>query len=168
MTISGKLRLFVLLSVLVCTVGCDQTSKHVARSSLGPFGTVALPGGLGELRLADNPGGFLSLGAALPPTFRIIVFTGLVGAGLCVLMIYLLKGKATDWMSFLGTTLIIGGGVSNLIDRIRYDGLVTDFIILRLGPLSTGVFNFADVLVMVGIGLLIWAWLKQPAKEKTA
>jgi hypothetical protein len=39
-----NLRLAVLLLALACTVGCDQTSKHLARVQLGKLGAVTLPG----------------------------------------------------------------------------------------------------------------------------
>lgn len=81
MTLTRKLRLALLLSVLLCAVGCDQTSKHFARAELGPFGFVTLPGGFGELRLAENPGSFLSLGASLPEPWRLGLLTIGVGVG---------------------------------------------------------------------------------------
>jgi len=66
MTLSRKLRLACVMLLLACTVGCDQTSKHIARVGLSQAGSVTLPRGLGELRLAENPGSFMSLGALLP------------------------------------------------------------------------------------------------------
>ena len=40
-------------------------------------------------------------------------------------------------------------------------GLVTDFIMLRFGPFQTGIFNVADVIVMMGVGLLVFTFWKQ-------
>jgi signal peptidase II len=53
-------------------------------------------------------------------------------------------------MSFL-----TGGGLGNLIDRVFNAGAVTDFVVVGVGPLRTGVFNWADVLIMAGGGLLL-------------
>ena len=64
------IRLGAVLLVLVCTVGCDQATKHFARTELSQLAPQALPGGFVELTLAENPGVFLSLGASLPATAR--------------------------------------------------------------------------------------------------
>jgi signal peptidase II len=64
-------------------------------------------------------------------------------------------------MAFAGLALAAAGGMSNLIDRITRHGLVTDFMVLRVGPLHTGIFNVADVIVMSGMGLLAFALWRQ-------
>jgi signal peptidase II len=166
MITSRKLRLAILFLVLGCTVGCDQTSKHVARSELGRVGSVALPGGFGELRLAENPGSFLSLGASIPQSVRLAVFTVGVGLGLVGLFAYLVGQTKLDWLSFVGLAFVLAGGTSNLIDRIMQQGLVTDFIFLQVGPLHTGVFNVADVLIMAGVGALACSlWNRREGRE---
>ena len=51
--------------------------------------------------------------------------------------------------------LAFGGGFeANLIDRLRFDGLVIDFMNLGVGPLRSGIFNVADVAIVVGALLL--------------
>jgi signal peptidase II len=49
---------------------------------------------------------------------------------------------------------VVAGGASNWIDRLAF-GRVVDFMNVGLGPLRTGIFNVADVAIMVGVGLLI-------------
>jgi signal peptidase II len=158
MTTLRKFRLAMLLLVLGCAVGCDQSSKHIARKELSRLGAVALPGGFGELWLAENPGVFLSLGVSLPQSLRLAVFTVGVGAGLVVLFAYLVGAATQSWLSFVGFALILAGGVSNLIDRITRQGLVTDFIVIHVGPLHTGIFNLADITIMIGMATLICAF----------
>ncbi len=51
--------------------------------------------------------------------------------------------------------LLLGGAIGNLIDRVRFDGLVIDFMNLGVGPLRTGIFNVADVAISCGAVLLI-------------
>jgi len=48
---------------------------------------------------------------------------------------------------------VFAGGISNLIDRILW-GSVVDFMSVGVGPLRTGIFNVADVAVMIGIALI--------------
>ena len=55
--------------------------------------------------------------------------------------------------------LLIGaGGVGNLIDRVAREGRVIDFMNMGIGSLRTGIFNVADVQIMVGMGLLLLFW----------
>lgn len=160
MNFSRPLRLVILLLLLGGTVGCDQTTKHIARTKLNQFDSVMLLGGLGELQLAENSGAFLSLGDSLPQAIRTLVFTVAGGIGLLAMFVYLLLRPRWHWLAFCGLALVMAGGASNLIDRITRNGLVTDFLTLRCGPLHTGVFNVADILVMLGIVLFVLsAWI---------
>jgi signal peptidase II len=51
--------------------------------------------------------------------------------------------------------LLVGGGLSNWYDRLVNDGRVVDFMVLGIGRLRTGVFNVADIAIMLGIGLML-------------
>jgi signal peptidase II len=51
--------------------------------------------------------------------------------------------------------LVAGGGISNLIDRLFYDGRVTDFLNIGIGSFRTGIFNLADMAILAGALLLI-------------
>ncbi len=170
MPFSRKLRLGVLLVILGCTMGCDQISKHVARDKLGEFGSITLPGELGELRLAENSGSFLSLGDSLPQQLRLVLSTAL-GLGMIGLLAYLVIQQKLNWLSFVGLALVCAGGSSNCIDRLTRHGHVSDFIFLRLGPLHTGIFNVADVAIMAGIaavGCDLWLRRHDQASQKSS
>ena len=45
--------------------------------------------------------------------------------------------------------------MGNLSDRLIH-GFVRDFVQIRLGPLSTGIFNVADLAITTGVLLLLW------------
>jgi signal peptidase II len=137
----------------VCAVGCDQTSKHIARTELKHLGSVTLP--FGEFRLAENSGSFLSLGDSLPEPLRLALLTVGVALGLSGLLAYLAGSTRLSRYSFIGLGLMWAGGTSNLIDRVTRQGLVTDFIFIRVGPLHTGVFNPADVMIMIGLAVIV-------------
>ncbi|MFA6946987.1 MAG: signal peptidase II [Pedobacter sp.] len=53
-----------------------------------------------------------------------------------------------------GWCFVIGGGIGNLYDRIVH-GSVTDFLHLDLGVFQTGIFNMADVSIMLGMVLIL-------------
>ena len=153
MTPSRTIRLVVMSLVLVCTAGCDQVTKYVARTELGQMGSATLGSRFIEFSLAENPGAFLGLGASFPQAARSALTVG-VGVGLGCLLAYLLRTPRLRLVSSVGLSLIWAGGMSNLIDRFARHGLVTDFMVLRVGPLHTGVFNLADFAIVVGILIL--------------
>ena len=85
-----------------------------------------------------------------------------------VTLVYLMRVPSLDLMPVIGLSLMAGGGVGNLIDRIFNNGAVTDFVRLGIGPLRTGIFNLADVAVVVGISMLfLWGVgeRKRPGEE---
>ena len=73
--------------------------------------------------------------------------------------------KALNKWQIVGMSFIIGGGISNVYDRILYSA-VTDFMNMGLFGLRTGIFNFADVSIMVGLGIMLpFAFKKDPEGE---
>ncbi|WP_320824323.1 signal peptidase II [Reinekea sp.] len=161
MTISLRTRLAILAPLLVLGLLVDQLSKLWAISALqgGPrfsflFDTL-------RLTYAENTGAFLGLGTNLPPHLRFVIFTALVGVFLAALLIYLLWSKEMDRLSLAALGLVFVGGFSNFIDRAQNEGAVVDFLNMGFGSLRTGIFNLADVYIMVGAGLLIFGqwWL---------
>jgi signal peptidase II len=56
--------------------------------------------------------------------------------------------------ALLGVALFVAGGASNLVDRIAY-GMVIDFMNVGIGSLRTGIFNVADMAIMLGAGILV-------------
>ena len=63
-----------------------------------------------------------------------------------------------------GLAFIVGGGCGNLIDRLLRDGRVGDFMNIGIGPLRTGIFNFADLFVLTGCLLLLLSPKKKPPR----
>jgi signal peptidase II len=61
--------------------------------------------------------------------------------------------------SIIAETCIIAGSIANLVDRIVYHGVI-DFIILSYGSLSWPVFNVADAMIVLGVGLLLLRYEK--------
>jgi signal peptidase II len=153
----AAIRLMAVLLVLMGTAGCDQATKHLARAGLSQSGSTLLPGGFVEFTLAENPGAFLSLGASMPAAVRGGLLTIAVGLGLAFLLAHLLRNAKLEWWSFLGLTLIWAGGMSNLVDRLWRHGHVTDFMVIRAGAFHTGIFNVADLAIVVG-ALTLAAW----------
>jgi len=147
----------VFLAVLFVCAGCDHVSKQVALSALSEARSVSVAGDTVRLELASNPGAFLSFGAQLPETVRSVFFLGFVPLLIVVFCAYFLRGGGASLPALVGLGLVAGGGLANWLDRLLHDGAVTDFIVLGVGPLRTGVFNVADVAVIAGVGALVLA-----------
>jgi len=152
-----RLRRVWLLTLIIVVMACDQAAKVAVRAHLRD----AAPREYGVLTLlyTENAGAFLSLGSDLPSPARRVVFDGLVTVGLAVAAWFLFAGKIRGRGDDIALALVLGGGAANLIDRIRFNGYVTDFLYLHAGPLHTGVFNVADMAITGGVLWLMLAWL---------
>lgn len=147
-------RFVVVMLTLCCCVGCDQVSKSAARSMLQTGITESLFSDSLRLQLTQNPGSFLSLGASLPESLRFGLFTAVVAIVLIGLVCAALFARLST-ARFVALALVAGGGISNLIDRLLYDGRVTDFLNVGIGSLRTGIFNLADMAILAGALLLV-------------
>ena len=136
--------------ITVISVACDQATKAVAKQYLAPAALWSFAGDTFRLQYAENSGAFLSLGASLPDPWRHLVFTVLVGIFLLGLLVYLLFSRSLPSAAIICLALVFAGGISNLIDRIAYDGRVIDFLNVGIGPLRTGIFNLADMAITFG------------------
>ncbi|MFO0897456.1 MAG: signal peptidase II [Pirellulales bacterium] len=171
MTNQVRLRWLGGLALLVACVGCDQATKRLATQTLRNTPARSYLADTVRLEYALNPGGFLSLGANLPPTVRRGVFIAF-NAGLLLgfaALLGLRRDLSAAW--FLAVLGLLAGGIGNLIDRVSHDGLVIDFINLGVGPVRTGIFNVADVAITGGgLALLALSWRRsgQPTSPISA
>lgn len=148
-------------TVVVLLVLADQLTKEIARRVLGETGPVAWAGGLVSWELAENPGAFLSLGAQFGEGLRFLLFSVGVVVVLGWAVFLLVKRPELPRLEVWGLSLLLGGGTGNLIDRLA-KGSVTDFLQIGFPPLQTGVFNLADMAIMVGVGFLFFTSFKNP------
>ncbi|HEY5543250.1 MAG TPA: signal peptidase II [Candidatus Binatia bacterium] len=155
------------LIILLC-IAVDQATKWLAKIYLAPDGFISLAGDIFRLQYAENTGAFLSLGSSLPPPWRHIVFTVFVGVFLLALLAYLLFNRTLPAAYRAYLSLVCGGGLSNLTDRIAYGGHVVDFLNLGFGPIRTGIFNVADMAITMGAILLAVDSLKKKPEEPSA
>ena len=141
-------RLWTALGIVLLTAA-DQLLKWWARTAL-QSGRILRWDHLIALRLVRNTGAAFSMFSA--HTTLLSVITGLfLAAGLVLLF----SGKIRATVLHIALTMILAGGVGNWIERVWFGG-VTDYI----EPLfmQFAVFNFADILITCGAGLLI-VWL---------
>ncbi|HDS1737567.1 signal peptidase II [Pseudomonas sp. BP8] len=117
-----------------------------------------------DVALSLNPGAFLSLGANLAPGLKQLIFVLAVGVVCCWAIGWALSRWTRTPAKAAAAYFIALGGLSNLIDRVVREGHVVDYLVINLGPLHTGVFNIADIAIMVGAAVLALDGLKKPVK----
>jgi signal peptidase II len=71
------------------------------------------------------------------------------------LLAYIVVKRDIGIAAVLALTLVVGGGVGNIIDRIVNDGVVVDFLNVGIGPIRTGIFNIADMAILLGGAMLV-------------
>jgi len=148
MALTGSVRPLVLFLAVVATIGCDRVTKHVATIILADAPGRSYLADTIRIGYAENPGGFLSVGATWPPATRTAIFTIVTGALLVVLTVVAVRRRLSGRRA-LGLTVFVAGGASNWIDRFT-QGRVVDFLNVGVGPIRTGVFNVADVAIIIG------------------
>lgn len=162
-------RAALFFAVFLGQVVVDQWTKQIATAHLKGTAGYSWLGDTFRLQYATNDGAFLSLGANLPPTVRYWVLTIGVGLLLLGLSVYALFSKKLDLTQSAAYAAIASGGFSNWIDRARFNGSVVDFMNMGLGPVRTGVFNIADIAILVGIGILfLHGWREEKRLKREA
>ncbi len=179
----NKWTIFSVVSIL--SLVADQVTKIWARAALpvaghgsGPNGVCQVPGdivarvcggspvkvtGFWDWRLSMNPGSAFGLFSSQTGAR---VFLSLVGIAAVIGMIYMLRKARTDQrILHWALALVAGGAVGNLVDRI-YFGVVTDFWLLHYDTHEWPVFNVADIVLVVGVGLMFIDIQKENKREK--
>lgn len=143
-----------ILLVILINAGCDQITKHIARENLAYDHYVSLIGQKLVLIKTENSGAFLSMGDGMTGALKFVILFLLPSVALLFGIYFLLRHKNLPRLLVLGICFVIGGGIGNLIDRLLY-GSVTDFLHMNFYGFRTGVFNLADVSIMIGMGLIL-------------
>ncbi len=149
------------LAILTISVGCDQQTKLMAKEQLSYAQPIEYLDGMFKLIYAENTGAFLGLGDSLSPNLKYLFLIFIPTLVLFLFAVTYFK-SSNSYSQFIGMSLIVGGGIGNLIDRIAY-GSVVDFMNISFAGLRTGIFNFADVAVSTGLVLLLFSlfWEKK-------
>ncbi len=136
--------IFFLISALV--VLADFLAKRSAIAHLMPIDTIPLWNGVFHLTYVENRGA--AFGIMQNQRWFFIVLTVAV---LAVVLFVCFRYKEKHPLLCTALSLLTGGAVGNMIDRIVY-GYVVDFFDFRL--ISFPVFNVADIFIVIGAGLL--------------
>ncbi len=163
----GWKRTGLIFSILAANIAFDQVTKQIARQQLKGEPIQTYLNDTLRLLFVENEGAFLSLGAGLGENIRYWALTILPVVILLILLLYTLFSNELNRWQIIAYSFILGGGVSNIYDRILY-GKVVDFMNMGIGSLRTGIFNFADVAIMIGLFMLIPYLFKKPKPKVSA
>lgn len=162
-------RIITVAVIIAANIGLDQWTKAWAENTL-PYRTTYASYWDGFLKIiyVKNDGAFLSWGSELEGMMRYVVLYGFPAVLLGALTLYAMRSQALNKWQIIGMSFIIGGGISNVYDRIQYNA-VTDFMNIDFfGLAKTGIFNVADMSIMLGLGIMLpFAFQKEkPALEE--
>ena len=151
-------RWFLLSFVIIV---CDQWSKYLIVQNFG-FNQIKVVFSFLNITLRYNAGAafsFLNAGG-----WQYLILIGVPVIVSMILCIWLYRVSASEKLLSTGLSLILGGAVGNLIDRIRF-GYVTDFIDFHIRGWHFATFNVADAAVTIGAALLIYQFFISSKKS---
>ncbi|MBZ5547431.1 MAG: signal peptidase II [Acidobacteriia bacterium] len=155
-----------LIALLV--IALDRFTKWTIAHKLSVHDGIQVIPGFFRIIHAENPGAAFGIFADSPSPWKVgmlILFSMIALVIVCAL---LWKNSHTLTTTGAGLSLILGGAIGNLWDRL-VSGHVVDFLLFYIGRYQWPAFNVADSAIVVGAGLLVFEILftKSPT-QKTA
>ena len=160
----GKIALF--LGILGTVVTFDVVTKLMIQRSFRLYQQVDVVGDYIRLTYIHNPGA--AFGIHLGEYSRVIFLVLSLVALLALVGMYWTT-PARDRVRLASIALICAGAIGNLIDRIRSEAGVVDFLDVGYGDLRWPVFNVADIAVTTGaifLALSLWREDQDPRRER--
>ena len=151
---AGWSQWLALLAVAVAAVGADQLTKAIVTSHLALYDAMHVVGPF-SIHHVENSG--IAFGLFASATSVVILLTG---AAVAWMLYFFARSGSRHPILPVALGLVIGGSVSNLIDRVRL-GHVTDFLDFKYWP----AFNLADSFIVVGVAILLLALVSDDRKS---
>lgn len=134
--------LFIILGLILA----DQLSKQYIQSTMSLEMSIAVIPNIFHITYILNPGAAFGI-LEHQRWFFIMIAIMMLG----IIVYYYPKLKEEHPLVRLGTALLVGGAVGNLIDRVQ-TGYVVDFLDFRIWP----IFNVADMGIVIGVGIIVY------------
>jgi signal peptidase II len=157
-----KRPLLIALAVLLL----DRITKRVVAQTIPLDDAINIIPGFFRLTHLENTGAAFSLFADSTSPFRTTLLIVFSVAALAVVSVLLWKDRRTFHAGTLALSLILGGALGNLWDRM-VDGKVTDFLDFYLGAHHWPPFNIADSAIVIGALLLLLRMLRKEQRTLT-
>ena len=151
----------IVLLVVSLVVIIDQATKQLALKLFDPLDPIVVIPKCFNLTLAFNKGAAFGMFGDLPDGTRQLVLAGAAVLAFIAIIYFLVRDYKYDPFGQAALSMILGGAIGNIIDRVVY-GKVVDFIDWYYGSYHWPAFNIADSAICVGVAILI---LKKPRKK---
>jgi signal peptidase II len=137
--------------IILVAIILDQFSKWLVVTYLKPVGSIPIIQDIFHFTYAENTGAAFSI--LTDKQSLLVIVTAIAMA---IMFVYLVKWSQTpgDVLSKIAFSMMLGGGIGNLIDRARI-GFVVDFLDARF--INFAIFNVADMFIVVGCSLFALA-----------
>jgi len=134
---------------------CDQVTKLYIDAVMWPHQSITVIENYFDITYVRNPGGAFGLFARANRGIVRPLLLGLSAvAAVIIIMIY--QSTPPDRILVrLAFSLIMGGAIGNLIDRLRFDEVI-DFLDVHWAHYHWPAFNIADAAITVGVAILCW------------
>jgi len=163
-TLRGKLGIY--LGTVVGVVALDVVTKYIVQQTLRLHVPVPVLGDFFRLTYIYNRGAAfgINMGDYSRVGFIILTIVAVVG-----LFFWLRTTPLTDRPRLFALSLVTAGAIGNLIDRIRSENGVVDFLDFGFETVRWPVFNVADIAVTIGAVLLaVSLWREDQAAARNA
>ena len=159
-----RIMMIQLLPALV-VIALDQITKVAVIRTLQPYEAISVIPGFFNLVHVRNPGIAFGLLSQLGAAWSRILLSALTTAAIILLIYWFGRVRDKDRRAAFGLSLVIGGAVGNLIDRLRL-GEVVDFLDFYVGSFHWPAFNVADSAVTIGTFWLALSILFEGSAKK--
>jgi signal peptidase II len=155
---SDGLRRITTFLLAIGVFATDRWSKWLVESNLGAEDIKTVIPGFFNIVRSENPGIAFGIFQDNPTHSRTLILVLFSIVAVLLLAALLWRIDRLDTPSAVGLSLIFGGAMGNVYDRIHV-GRVTDFLDFYFGTYHWYTFNIADSAICVGAGLLILSML---------
>ncbi|MGH9432313.1 MAG: signal peptidase II [Terriglobia bacterium] len=150
----NRISRWVCAAIAVVVFAGDQATKALVENTIPLHAVVPVIPHFFNLIRTQNPGAAFGLFSDAPSPWKTGLLIVMSLALLVIIIGVVWKSKKIQWEAGVALSLILGGALSNLLDRIRY-GHVTDFLDFYMRNYHWFTFNLADSAIVVGAAFLV-------------
>src|SRR4051812_1556750 len=154
-----KMRRFSHYGLAGVIFALDRLTKRIIEDRVSVFDAHTVIPGFFDIVHARNRGAAFSMFADSTSPWRPFFLIGMSLAALVLVAGILRNASRLDKPTAIGLSLILGGALGNVFDRI-VSGAVTDFLDFYIGEMHWPAFNLADSAIVIGSGLLLVSLLR--------
>jgi signal peptidase II len=146
----------------------DRLTKRLVARDISLHDSITVIKHVFYITHVENRGAAFGLFDDPPSEWKVAVLVVFSVVALVIVSALLWRGSRTMTPTAVGLSLILGGALGNLWDRLL-SGRVVDFLLVYIGSYAWPAFNVADSAIVVGAGLLVFEilFVKAPVAEKS-